>query len=82
VEHARRRIPERPLNTGLSARSIAPAYTAPHRDLGREPVLRTLYALSVVMLVSGTAWSAGGMQSQRLGVDGGVGIVLLAALQR
>ena len=45
-------------------------------------MLRTLYALSVVMLVSGTAWSAGGMQSQRLGVDGGVGIVLLAALQR
>jgi hypothetical protein len=45
-------------------------------------VFRILYTLSIIMLVSGTAWSAGGMQNQRLGVDGGVGIVLLAALQR
>lgn len=45
-------------------------------------MIRTLYALSVVALVSGTAWSATGLQAQRMGVDGGVGIVLLAALQR
>ena len=45
-------------------------------------MFRILYTLSVVMLVSGTAWSAGGMQNQRPGADGGVGIVLLAALQR
>lgn len=59
-------------------RTLIPLRTEPESP----PVIRTLYALSVVALVSGTAWSATGMQGQRLAVDGGVGLVLLAALQR
>jgi hypothetical protein len=45
-------------------------------------MFRMLYTLTVVGLIGGTAWSAAGLQDVRAGVDGGVGIVLLAALQR
>ena len=42
----------------------------------------TLYALTVVALIGGTAWAAGGIKSERQHSAGRVGIVLLAALQR
>jgi hypothetical protein len=41
-----------------------------------------LYALAVVALIGSTAWAAGGMKGERQQSAGGVGIVLLAALQR
>ena len=37
-------------------------------------MFRILFTLSVVMLVSGTAWSAGGMQNQRPGAHAVLGI--------
>jgi hypothetical protein len=40
-------------------------------------MFRTLYALSVVALIGGTAWSAMGMQPART-ETGSVGIVLLS----
>jgi hypothetical protein len=45
-------------------------------------VFRILYTVCVAALIGGTAWSATGMQGQRMGAEGAVGIVLLAALQR
>ena len=41
-----------------------------------------LYALTVVALIGSTAWAAAGIRSERQHSAGGVGIVLLAALQR
>jgi hypothetical protein len=43
---------------------------------------RFLYALTLIALVSGTGWAAGGLKSNPRHATGGVGIVLLAALQR
>jgi hypothetical protein len=43
---------------------------------------RTAYALTVVALLGGTGWTATGIKSDRLHSQGGLGIVLLAALQR
>jgi hypothetical protein len=42
----------------------------------------SLYALAVVALIGSTGWAAGGMKSERQYSAAGVGIVLLAALQR
>ncbi len=42
----------------------------------------SLYALSIVALVGGTAWSAAGIKAEREHSGGRVGFVLLAALQR
>lgn len=45
-------------------------------------MLRILYVLAMIALVGGTAWAAAGVRSERQHSAGGVGIVLLAALQR
>ena len=46
-------------------------------------MFRTLYALLMVALISGTAWAATGYDADpRQGNSGGVGFVLIAALQR
>lgn len=45
-------------------------------------MLRTLYALSVVTLVAGTAWAASGAPSAAPKSQAGLGLVLLTALQR
>jgi hypothetical protein len=45
-------------------------------------VARILYALSVVALIGGTAWAATGVKGARGYSSGGLGIVLLTALQR
>jgi len=45
-------------------------------------ITRSLYALAVVALIGSTGWAAGGMKSERQHSSAGVGIVLLAALQR
>jgi len=45
-------------------------------------VFRILYTFCVAVLIGGTAWSAGGMESGRAEFEGRVGILLLAALQR
>lgn len=41
-----------------------------------------LYALAVIGLIGSTCWAAGGIKGERQHSAGGVGIVLLAALQR
>ena len=45
-------------------------------------MIRILYALTVVALIGGTAWAATGIKGERQHSPAGVGIVLLAALQR
>lgn len=45
-------------------------------------MIRTLYTLCLVTLIGSTAWAANGMQSERPEGGRGVGIVILAALQR
>ena len=45
-------------------------------------VSRAVYALTVVALLGGTGWTATGIKGDRQHSQGGVGIVLLAALQR
>jgi hypothetical protein len=44
---------------------------------------RTLYTLAILALIGGSAWAATGLKhNDRPGFGSGVGIVLLAALQR
>jgi hypothetical protein len=44
---------------------------------------RTFYTLAVLALIGGSAWAATGLErSDRTDFGSGVGIVLLAALQR
>jgi hypothetical protein len=45
-------------------------------------MFRTLYALSVVSLLAGTAWAAAGVPSNTAHAQAGLGLVLLTALQR
>ena len=45
-------------------------------------MIRILYALCLVALIGGTGWAATGIKGERQHSQGGVGIVLLAALQR
>lgn len=45
-------------------------------------ISQSLYALTVIALIGSTGWMAGGLKSERQYSATGVGIVLLAALQR
>lgn len=50
--------------------------------LGDTQMSRTLYALSLILLIGGTAWAASGMTGGSRHASGSVGLVLLVALQR
>ena len=43
---------------------------------------RTLYMLLVIGLIGGSAWSAAGDTSQRQKLGAGMGVIIIAALQR
>jgi hypothetical protein len=45
-------------------------------------MIRTIYSLLIVGLIGGTAWAAGGMDGDRAKLGPGMGIVIIAALQR
>jgi hypothetical protein len=45
-------------------------------------MIRTLYAACIVSLLAGTAWTAAGAQSTMAAPQAGLGLVILAALQR
>lgn len=46
-------------------------------------MFRTLYALTIVALIGGTAWAASGYQPEpQSSRQGGVGFALMVALQR
>jgi hypothetical protein len=45
-------------------------------------MLRTLYLVSVVTLLAGTAWTAAGAETGGARGSAGLGLVILAALQR
>ncbi len=45
-------------------------------------MIRTLYALSVVTLIAGTAWTAAGATTNPPQSQAGLGLVILTALQR
>lgn len=45
-------------------------------------MIRTLYVLSVVSLLAATGWTATGIRAGAALPGGGVGLVLLTALQR
>ena len=45
-------------------------------------MIRTLYTICLVGLIGSTTWAASGLKSERHEAGRGVGIVLLAALQR
>jgi len=78
------RLAERRLNSWLSGRSAARRYH-PASNLGGShayDALQTVYVLCVIALIGSTGWAAGGIKSGRQPSAAGVGIALLAALQR
>jgi hypothetical protein len=71
---------ERRLNVPLSRGSTGVGYQ-PHTT-PEKAMFRTLYGLCIISLLASTAWTAAGASSTSAQSHAGLGLVLLAALQR